>query len=117
MALDTVQDYVDKCRTVLMDTVVPYRYSTASLVENLNDGILEMRRLRPDLLRAYVRTSLPEFSESALTDTVGIDHQYRMSLVYYICGHAQIRDTENTQDARATVFLNKFISQLLVIQA
>jgi hypothetical protein len=42
---------------------------------------------------------------------------YRVSLLYYICGQAQLRDDENTQDARASVFLNKFVAQMLTIQS
>jgi hypothetical protein len=117
MALDTVQDYVDRARVLLLDQVEPYRYPTADLVENLNMGILEMRRLRPDLLLSKFRTTLPEYSAGALSTQVDMDPQYRMSLIYYICGHAQLRDDENVQDSRAVTFLNKFTSQLLTLMA
>jgi hypothetical protein len=46
-----------------------------------------------------------------------MDPMYRVSLLYYICGQAQLRDDENTQDARASVFLNKFVAQMLTIQS
>lgn len=117
MALDTVQDYIDRARVLLLDEVEPYRYPTADLVENLNMGILEARRLRPDLLRSYFRASLPDFSTSNMNATVPIDPQYRVAFVYYICGQAQLRDDENVQDSRATIFLNKFTSQMLTIVA
>lgn len=117
MALDTVQDYIDRARVLLLDEVEPYRYPTADLVENLNMGILETRRLRPDVLQSYFRTSLPDFSVSDLTATVPVDPQYRVAFVYYICGHAQLRDEENTQDSRAAAFLNKFVAQMTTIQA
>lgn len=117
MALDTVADYVRDARVLLQDTVAEYRYSNDELVEALNLGILEIRRLRPELVRSYFRTSLPTFSFSAPTTAVPMDYQYRVPLLYYICGHTQLRDDENTQDARATVFLNKFIAQMLTIQS
>lgn len=117
MALDTVQDYVDRARVLLLDQVEPYRYPTADLVENLNMGILEARRLRPDLLMSSFRTTLPDFSDTALSATVPIDPQYRVAFVYYICGQAQLRDDENAQDSRAALFLNKFTSQMLTIMA
>lgn len=117
MALDTVQDYIDRARVLLLDQVEPYRYETADLVENLNMGILEARRLRPDLLKGYFRTSLPDFSVSNLNASVPVDPQYRVAFVYYICGHAQLRDDENTQDARSAAFLNKFVAQMTTIQA
>lgn len=117
MALDTVQDYVDRARVLLLDQVEPYRYPTEDLVEALNLGVLEARRLRPDLLTGYFRSSLPEFSASAMGTTVPIDAQYRVAFVYYICGNAQLRDEENTQDARASAFLNKFVAQMTTVQA
>lgn len=117
MALDTVQDYVDRARVLLLDQIEPYRYPTADLVEALNMGILEARRLRPELLQSYFRSSLPDFTVSALNATVPIDPQYRVAFVYYICGHAQLRDDENNQDSRSAAFLNKFVSQMLSIQS
>lgn len=118
MALDTVQDYVDRARALLLDTYDgPYRYSDADLVENLNMGILEARRLRPELFQSYFRTSLPDFTSTAMNASVPIDSQYRVAFVYYMCGHAQLRDDENVQDSRAVTFLNKFTSQMLTIQS
>lgn len=118
MALDTVQDYIDRARVLLLDQYAgSYRYPDADLVEALNMGILEARRLRPDVLQSYFRTSLPDFSTSNMNATVPIDPQYRVAFVYYICGQAQLRDDENTQDSRAVTFLNKFTSQLLNIQS
>jgi len=52
-----------------------------------------------------------------MSASVPIDQMYRLSFVYYICGMAQLRDDENVQDSRAAVFLNKFVSQMLTIQA
>lgn len=117
MALDTVQDYVDRARVLLQDQFEPYRYPDSDLVEALSEGILEARRLRPDLLLSFFRTSLPDFSTTNMAQSVAIDSQYRVAFVYYICGQAQLRDDENTQDSRAAYFLNKFVSQLLSIQA
>lgn len=117
MALDTVQDYIDRARVLLLDEVAPYRYPTADLVENLNMGILEVRRLRPDVLFPYLRTTLPDFNTGAMSTVVPIDPQYRVAFVYYICGQAQLRDDENVQDSRAVTFLNKFTSQMLTLMA
>lgn len=117
MALDTVADYISNARVLLQDTVATYRYSDAELVSSLNLGLLEMRRLRPELMRSYFRTSIPTFSSSTPSASVALDVQYRVALLYYICGNAQLRDDENTQDARATVFLNKFVAQMLTIQS
>jgi hypothetical protein len=117
MALDTVQDFVDRARVLLLDKELPYRYDTEDLVEALNEGILEARRLRPDLMKSYFRTSLPDFNTAAMSAEVPIDPQYRVAFVYYICGNAQLRDEENTQDTRAAAFLNKFVAQMTSLQA
>lgn len=117
MALDTVQDYIDRARPLLLDTVQPYRYSTVDLVEYLNQGMLEARRLRPELFLGSLDAALPEFDTSDLSVAVPIDPMYRVTFVYYICGQAQLRDEENTQDDRAAALLNKFVSQLLSIQS
>lgn len=114
-ALDTVADYIADARVLLQDTVSVYRYSDAELIENLNLGLLEMRRLRPDLMIASFSGSIPKYTLSS--QTVACDAMYRPALLYYICGQAQLRDDETTQDSRATVFLNKFTSQMLTIGA
>jgi hypothetical protein len=118
MALDIVQDYLSYARELLQDTIdSPYRYPNADLLMAMNLGILEMRRIRPDLLRSYLNTSLPSYSSGALSASVALDAQFRPALLYYIVGHAQLRDDESQQDARATVFLNKFVAQLTTIAA
>jgi hypothetical protein len=116
-ALDTVADYIADARVLLQDAVAPYRYGDSELVENLNRGLLEMRRLRPDLMISYFNGSIPKYASTSQSTNVDCDVQYRIALLYYICGQAQLRDEEATQDARATVFINKFTAQLLTIEA
>lgn len=110
MALDTVADYVGLARTLLQDEVdSPYRYPDAQLVLALNIAFMETKKLRPDLL---IDKSLPNFTSSN-ADPVDIDEMYRMPLVFYMCGHVQLRDEEGTQDQRAVAFLGLFNSKLL----
>jgi hypothetical protein len=118
MALDTVTDYVVEVRRLLQDAVVPYRYSDENMLSALNMGLLEARRLRPDLfLSSGLRNAVPSFSTTTGSTLVPMDPQYRPAIVYYMCGQTQLMDEENTQDQRATVFMNKFVSQLLTIAA
>jgi len=117
MALDTVQNYLDRARALLQDTVEPYRYPSDDLVQALNMAIMECRRIRPDIMMDFFATDLPEFSLVELTAAVPIDKQYRTAFVYYITGHAQLRDEEETTDARAAAYLGKFIAQLLTTAA
>jgi hypothetical protein len=117
MALDTVNDYIVSARRLLLDEVEPYRYPTADLVEAFNFAFLEARRLRPDLFLANFRGQLPSYSPSNLTASVSIDPQYRLAFLYFMCGFAQLRDDEATQDQRASGFMAKFIAQLQTISA
>lgn len=104
-ALSTVQDYVTAARVLLQDTVAPYRYSDAELTAGLNFAILDARRIRPDL---FLSLSALESFSTVNTTTVTIDEQYRVAFLYYIVGHAQLRDDEAEQDARAGAFLTRF---------
>ncbi len=114
-ALSTVQDYVDRARVLLQDQVSPYRYTDDELVAALNLSILDARRLRPDLFLSTF-ASLPVFTSTGMSgQNVSIEQMYRVAFVYYIIGHAQLRDQEEGQDARATVFLNKFNSMLTTL--
>ena len=117
MALDTVQQYIDRARAIILDTDRPYRYKDEDLVEGLNLAIMESRRLRPELMRASFGQALPEFSAVDTSVAVPIDPMYRTAFLYYMCGHIHLRDDEVTQDGRAASFLNKFMSQMLTIQS
>lgn len=117
MSLLTVQDYLTQARVLLMDKIEPYRYETPELIEALNMAIVEARRLRPDLFTTYFRSDLPDYGPTDLNEEVPVDPMYRKSFLYYIVGHAQLRDEENTQDSRASALLNKFVAQLTSLQA
>lgn len=117
MALETVGDYVQSARTLLQDEVEEYRYSTASLIDALNIGLMEIRRMRPDIMKAYYRTAIPTYTTSDTSTAVPLTDMYRSALLYYICGQAQMRDDEATQDARAGAFMQKFVGQLLTVAA
>lgn len=106
--LDTVENYVDAARVLLQDTVEEFRYPDADLLLALNLSVIEARRIRPDL---FFGTTAPSFS-AVNSDAVSVDQQYRTAILYYIVGWAQLRDEEDTQDARAVGFLNRFTSLL-----
>ncbi len=115
-ALATVGQYLIESRRLLQDQFEPYRYPDADLVDALNMGLQEARRLRADLF-------IPQNFEVPWLDPdtpdedaeVPMDIMYRVSLVYYICGRAQLRDDESTTDARASSFMQKFLTQMLTI--
>ena len=47
--LETVEDYIEDTRTLLLDRMEPYRYNDPSLLVAFNTALLEGRRLRADL--------------------------------------------------------------------
>lgn len=110
--LDTVADYVREARTLLQDEVETYRYSDAELLSALNMGVLTARRLRPDL---FIGTdTLPYFTAVDSTE-FDMDEQYRLPFVYFMVGHAQLRDEEDTSDQRSAAFIGRFTQQMLVL--
>jgi len=119
-ALETVGQYLTESRRLLQDEFTPYRYGDDDLIDALNIGLLEARRLRADLFLPVF--TIPWFdppaadADATLRDTkVPFDPMYRQSLIYYMVGRMQLRDDEGTTDARAGALLTKFTSQLLTI--
>lgn len=112
MALTTVANYITEARALLQDQTAPYRYSDDEIVRALNMAIQDARRVRAELFQAYFDLSLPQYSSGATGATVDIDPMYRTSFLFYIVGAMQLRDQEDTTDARASNFLNKFVTDL-----
>jgi hypothetical protein len=112
----TVADAVANTRAILQDNDTPYRYSDADLVTYLNDALLETRKLRPDLFRAYwgTGTPFPEFTDAdiAAETNIPINNMYFTPLTYFMAGTAELRDDEFTVDARAATLLNQFVQKL-----
>lgn len=115
MALDTVGDFITRARVLLQDEVAPYRYETDELIASLNEAHLEAKRLRPDLYLRTFEQDLPDYTVEGDSVEDTIPPEFRRAFLYYIVGDAQLRDDEATQDARATIFLNKFVAQLLTL--
>lgn len=108
--LATVEDYAEQARVLLQDESVPYRYADSVLLQAINLGILEMRRVRPDIFMANF-TVIPSYS--AVDDTaVEIDLQYRPALLYFIVGYTEISNSEEGQDARGAALMDRFMGQL-----
>jgi hypothetical protein len=123
-ALETVGQYLIEARRLLQDEVTPYRYPDDDLVDALNIGLMEARRIRADLFLPLF--DMPWFDPgppagpvppASLSAPVTLDPMYRSSLLYYVCGRAQLRDDEGTTDQRAGAMLTKFTAQLLTVQS
>jgi hypothetical protein len=124
MSLSTVGDYIARTRTLLQDTVAPFRYPDADLVEALNMAWLEASRVRPDLpldvkyktrvarVQSPYAVTPPVFTVADTAASAQAPAPYSMAFLYFVVGQAQLRDTEDTQDGRASAFINKFTAQL-----
>lgn len=101
--LRTVKDYIDDVRTLLLDTIQPFRYDDTSLLRAFNLALLEGKRVRSDLFVERHGHSVPSFLVIAGQE-VHIEPQFRLAFVYGTCAHAISRDEEDVQDARANSF-------------
>ena len=113
-AFNVIGDVVAQIRTLLQDTEAlggEYRYSDDSIVTAVNQGMIEMYRIRPDIF-LELNFTIPEFTTATPDAPMLIEPQHVPALVYYAVGMCQLRDDEGTQDARAGMFLSKFTSML-----
>lgn len=116
--LSTLGDLLSQIRTLLQDVdntgSSGYRYSTDSIVMNINQGMSDMYRIRPDLFLA-LDFKIPTFNSGQPDVIIGVEEQYIPPLVYYAVGLTQARDDEQTQDSRAMAFLKTFSATLLTV--
>ncbi len=114
-ALETVADYISDARTLLQDTIAPYRYDDDSMLVAFNVTLLEVRRVRADLFVFRHHGHVPSY-EFVDTTEVEMEHPFRLAVVYGTCAHALARDQEDVQDARSTNFMRVFYDMLLGIR-
>ena len=111
---NSVANYLADVRTLLQDTIAPYRYDDPSLLVALNATMLEASRLRADLFVYNLKTQGQVQAFQNVDDTyVDIEPQYRLAILHGICGHAMEREQEEFADSRATAFLNMFNQGLI----
>lgn len=109
--LETVSDYIQDARTLLLDRIAPYRYDDISLLVALNLSLLEGRRLRPDLFVYKYGNFVPSFA-AVDGQKVPIEPQFRKAFVYGLAAHALARDQEDVQDQRSNLFMGVMYSIL-----
>jgi hypothetical protein len=101
-------------RTLLQDTIPPYRYDDPSLLTALNITLLEARRLRPDLFVFNLETKGQTQSFTEVDETyVAMEPQFRLAILHGLCAHALERDQEDVQDVRASSLMAQFNAGLV----
>jgi hypothetical protein len=113
--LGTVADILWQVRVLLQDTDLSsgaYRYADGEIVTNINQGMGDLFRIRPDLFleQGFV---VPIFNALSLNQLIGLETQYISPLIFYVVGLTQARDDEQTQDVRAGVFFKTFQQQVV----
>lgn len=116
--LSTVGDLLDQVRILLQDTdntaSSGYRYSDDSILLALNQGMMDLYRMRPDIFLA-LKFVIPTYNTADLGALIGIEQQYISPMVFYVVGLIQARDDEQTQDQRAAQFLQTFKGAVLTV--
>lgn len=111
-ALETITDYINDGRTLIQDTLQPFRYLDAELVTAMNVALLEGRRLRPDL---FVYRKAPPNQRGRVQSFQGNDgtvlvmeEQFRLAFLYGMCAQTMLRDDEDIDTERAGMYLKAF---------
>lgn len=113
-ALNTVADYILEARTLLMDTrPTLQRYSDTDIVGALNIALQEAYRIRPELFMKIVSFDVPMYAAGTPSAVVDVEMGYKQTMIYYMIGRLQLRDSEDTTDQRAGALMQKFVGQLM----
>lgn len=108
--MKTIQDYITAARFQMQDVQEgAYRFTDDSFVLALSAAFDEAYRVRPDF---FVRQSEPDIIGKPLATEVPVPRGYQMAFLYYMIGWVTMSNQEDTEDARAGTFLNKFVAQL-----
>lgn len=114
-ALETVQDYINDVRVILLDQISPYRYKDPELLTAFNLALERGANLRPDLFLHKHKVEIPAFN-AIDGQTVSIERRFRQAFVYATVAHALMRDQEDVQDARATTMMGQFEDMLIGVR-
>jgi hypothetical protein len=111
----TIDDAIEQAREVIQDTHVPYRHSDAKLVSYLNDALLDVRRLRPDLFIGALTTDpvLYTTADLGISTAFPIDGTYFTTVADYLSLRVGLGDDEFVADGRAAALHQMFITRLV----
>jgi hypothetical protein len=111
----TIQNILDEARDHIQDTeATTQRYSDDELLSYLNNGITEIRRLRPDLFVGTFDAALPRFTSADLASNWPLEDITDTAISYFVAGNAALRDDENVLEGRASGLMTLFAQKLMV---
>lgn len=114
----SVGDVASQARQLLQDSnnapTGGFRYTDAQMAFAINDGLSEMRRLRPDLFLSYgLDVALPVYTTADANATVlPISDSYFVALVNHVVARLSLREDEFSNDGRAVALLQAFSTSL-----
>lgn len=106
----TFSQILSSARVVLNDTDTVKRYTDAQLLEYANDGIREIKKIRPDLFFGKYATALSTYVS---TDNVPVDDLYVQFLKDYVIFRSGLREDEESSAQRSIAFFNRFKTSLI----
>jgi hypothetical protein len=80
----------------------------------INDALLEVRRVRPDL---YLKKNFVVRSMILDGDALPIEDTFFNSIVYFTAAYMMFRDDEFSVDSRASQLMGKATTQLVTVVA
>ena len=118
----TYQNLLSEARSILQDTATDatlQRYTDQTLLDQLNRGLLELYRIRPDAFYDLWDDTaedflVPSLDTSALPSVTSYLNTFALPLMFYdalmdfVVGYVEAVDDEFTQDARSMTFLMEF---------
>lgn len=106
----TIQQFITAVRILLQDNTLPYRYPDDNIALGFDIAFDEAQRIRPDM---FMKTTINPIVGQPVANPMPVPTGYKSAFIMYTSGWVQLQDNEDTDDQRATIFLNKFISQLM----
>lgn len=119
----TIDDLVLEVREIVNDQQVPYRYSSAWVLQVLNTALREVYRLRPDAYIGNFTTGVlsANLANTYSTADLGLtpatsfpldDRLFFGPVVFYVTGRLEISDDEFADNNRAMTLMQAFRAQL-----
>lgn len=117
----TIGGLLSEARVLLNDVAdaPTTRYTDSDLVGAFNLALLQARGKRPDAFLAMgLRNPVPQYVMPDDSSTAfPLDPIFFPAFLYYVVGHAELREDTFADDSRAISLMNKFVSQLLSVQS
>ena len=98
----TAADVIGAARSLLSDTLTPYRWQDTALVGYLCDGVRLLFSRRPDAAAvSAVVTSCPTLPTSAGSETIALRDVFTPALSHYVASRAIAEDNEHAANQQA----------------